>query len=416
MKILPSKLKGEINIIASKSYAHRLLICAALSDSPTRIKITSLNDDIRATIKALSAFGTKVEIDKSTITVTPASPVKTHAFINCMESGSTLRFMLPVAAMICKYSMFIGSGKLPNRPILPLIEVMRQNGAIVKNDRLPLSVSAKLKGGIYKLGGDISSQFVSGLMFALVLAEGDSQIHITGKLESKLYVDMTIKALMDFGIKIKAESYGYYIKGGQKYKSPGTASVEGDWSSAAFFLAAGALSGPVTVLGLNDDSLQPDKKIVDYLKQFGAQVEAQNNRITVTKKELHGINIDISQTPDLFPILSIIASVSTGRTVFSNCKRLRYKESDRLESTYKMLKSLGADAEIVNDSMVVNGINCLKGSVVDGFNDHRIVMSAAIASLICDSPVTINDENAINKSYPEFFEHFTKLGGKIDGI
>lgn len=416
MKILPSKLKGEINIIASKSYAHRLLICAALSDSPTRIKITSLNDDIRATIKALSAFGTKVEIDKSTITVTPASPVKTHAFINCMESGSTLRFMLPVAAMICKYSMFIGSGKLPNRPILPLIEVMRQNGAIVKNDRLPLSVSAKLKGGIYKLGGDISSQFVSGLMFALVLAEGDSQIHITGKLESKLYVDMTIKALMDFGIKIKAESYGYYIKGGQKYKSPGIASVEGDWSSAAFFLAAGALSGPVTVLGLNDDSLQPDKKIVDYLKQFGAQVEAQNNRITVTKKELHGINIDISQTPDLFPILSIIASVSTGRTVFSNCKRLRYKESDRLESTYKMLKSLGADAEIVNDSMVVNGINCLKGSVVDGFNDHRIVMSAAIASLICDSPVTINDENAINKSYPEFFEHFTKLGGKIDGI
>lgn len=416
MKILPSKLKGEINIIASKSYAHRLLICAALSDSPTRIKITSLNDDIRATIKALSAFGTKVEIDKSTITVTPASPVKTHAFINCMESGSTLRFMLPVAAMICKYSMFIGSGKLPNRPILPLIEVMRQNGAIVKNDRLPLSVSAKLKGGIYKLGGDISSQFVSGLMFALVLAEGDSQIHITGKLESKLYVDMTIKALMDFGIKIKAESYGYYIKGGQKYKSPGTASVEGDWSSAAFFLAAGALSGPVTVLGLNDDSLQPDKKIVDYLKQFGAQVEAQGNRITVTKKELHGINNDISQTPDLFPILSVIASVSAGRTVFSNCKRLRYKESDRLESTYKMLKSLGADAEIVNDSMVVNGINCLKGSVVDGFNDHRIVMSAAIASLICDSPVTISDENAINKSYPEFFEHFTKLGGKIDGI
>ncbi len=416
MKILPSKIKGEIDIIASKSYAHRLLICAALSDRPTRIKISSINDDIKATIKALSAFGTKVEIDKSTITVTPASPVKTHAFINCMESGSTLRFMLPVAAMICKYSMFIGSGKLPNRPILPLIEVMRQNGAIVKNDRLPLSVSAKLKGGIYKLGGDISSQFVSGLMFALVLAEGDSQIHITGKLESKLYVDMTIKALMDFGIKIKAESYGYYIKGGQKYKSPGTASVEGDWSSAAFFLAAGALSGPVTVLGLNDDSLQPDKKIVDYLKQFGAQVEAQNNRITVTKKELHGINIDISQTPDLFPILSIIASVSTGRTVFSNCKRLRYKESDRLESTYKMLKSLGADAEIINDSMAINGTNHLNGSVVDGFNDHRIVMSAAIASLICDSPVTINDENAINKSYPEFFEHFTKLGGKIDGI
>lgn len=416
MKILPSKIKGEIDIIASKSYAHRLLICAALSDRPTRIKISSINDDIKATIKALSAFGTKVEIDKSTITVTPASPVKMHAFINCMESGSTLRFMLPVAAMICKYSMFIGSGKLPNRPILPLIEVMRQNGAIVKNDRLPLSVSAKLKGGIYKLGGDISSQFVSGLMFALVLAEGDSQIHITGKLESKLYVDMTIKALMDFGIKIKAESYGYYIKGGQKYKSPGTASVEGDWSSAAFFLAAGALSGPVTVLGLNDDSLQPDKKIVDYLKQFGAQVEAQNNRITVTKKELHGINIDISQTPDLFPILSIIASVSTGRTVFSNCKRLRYKESDRLESTYKMLKSLGADAEIINDSMVINGTNHLNGSVVDGFNDHRIVMSAAIASLICDSPVTINDENAINKSYPEFFEHFTKLGGKIDGI
>lgn len=416
MKILPSKLKGEINIIASKSYAHRLLICAALSDSPTRIKITSLNDDIRATIKALSAFGTKVEIDKSTITVTPANPAKTHAFINCMESGSTLRFMLPVAAMICKYSMFIGSGKLPNRPILPLIEVMRQNGAVVKNDRLPLSVSAKLKGGIYKLCGDISSQFVSGLMFALVLAEGDSQIHITGKLESKLYVDMTIKALMDFGIKIKAEPYGYYIKGGQKYKSPGIASVEGDWSSAAFFLAAGALSGPVTVLGLNDDSLQPDKKIVEYLKEFGAQVEAQGNRITVTKKELHGINIDISQTPDLFPILSIIASVSTGRTVFSNCKRLRYKESDRLESTYKMLKSLGADAEIINDSMAINGTNHLNGSVVDGFNDHRIVMSAAIASLICDSPVTINDENAINKSYPEFFEHFTKLGGKIDGI
>ncbi|MCL2018812.1 MAG: 3-phosphoshikimate 1-carboxyvinyltransferase [Oscillospiraceae bacterium] len=397
VKITPQTLAGETAAITSKSAAHRALICAALSGSETEIHITDTSNDIEATINCLSAMKNK------------NAPV-----INCKDSGSTFRFLLPLSVIICNNAKFIGEGRLPERPVSDLLDALRANGAEFSAEKPPFVVSGSLKGGEYILPGNISSQFVSGLLFALPLLDGDSIIKLTSPLESRAYVDMTLDMLKQFNIEINCDSGGYKVKGNQKYVSPKKVMVESDWSNAAFFLAAGAIGEPVTVTGLDMNSAQGDKEIINVLRRFGANIEIGENAVKISPNELHGIEIDVSEIPDMLPILSVIGAFAKGKTVLYNAARLRLKECDRLSGVREMLEAVGANVTENEDSLVIygSGIKKLHGGVVDGKNDHRIVMSAAICACFCENEVIIKDAQAVEKSYPRFFEDYKKLGGQ----
>ena len=296
-----------------------------------------------------------------------------------------------------------------------LNNALRENGAVISADNLPIKVSGQLHPGVFRVPGNISSQFISGLLFALPLLDGDSEIVIEGKRESVGYIDMTLDTLRSFSINIEETQSGYKIKGPQKYLEPDSPRVQGDWSNAAFFLCAGALGGETDITGLSPDSRQSDRAIVSILKDFGADVKC-GDMISVRGNGLRGIKIDISQCPDLFPTLAATACAALGDTIFTNAARLRIKESDRIEAVEKMINSLGGFAESTEDSLTVRGTGTLPGGEVDSFNDHRIVMATAIAACICENPVIIHDAQAVNKSYPNFFEDYRKLGGKADVI
>ncbi|MBQ6708411.1 MAG: 3-phosphoshikimate 1-carboxyvinyltransferase [Clostridia bacterium] len=405
MIIKPSKLCGKISSIASKSVAHRLLICAALSDKATKIKCSTLNSDIEATVRCLNSLGADIKFSDGVFDVLPIKEVNKNAVLDCGESGSTLRFLLPVAAALGADSSFIGKGRLKDRPLSPLYEELERNGCILSpQGAFPLTVKGKLRPSDFIIDGGVSSQFISGLLFALPLLDGKSSITIKGEFQSKKYVDMTLDAMKLFSVEID-----YFTSGNQTYKSKGEYSVEGDWSNAAFFLCAGAVSDSVEVEGLNINSLQGDKEILSILSQFGAKVEGTK----ISPAQMKGITIDASQIPDLIPVLSVVACKAEGDTKIINAERLRLKESDRLSTIAEMLKNLGADVEELPDGMIIHSKGHLSGGKVNSYNDHRIAMSAAIASLISKNEVTIIDENAINKSYPTFFEDFKKLGGQI---
>jgi 3-phosphoshikimate 1-carboxyvinyltransferase len=335
--------------------------------------------------------------------------------LDCGESGTTLRFLLPVASALGINAEFIGHGRLPERPMSALNNALRENGAVISADNLPIKVSGQLHPGVFRVPGNISSQFISGLLFALPLLDGDSEIVIEGKRESVGYIDMTLDTLRSFSINIEGTPSGYKIKGPQKYIEPDSSRVQGDWSNAAFFLCAGALGGETDITGLSLDSRQSDRAVVSILKDFGADVKC-GDIISVRGNGLRGIKIDISQCPDLFPTLAATACAALGDTIFTNAARLRIKESDRIEAVEKMINSLGGFAESTEDSLTVHGTGTLPGGEVDSFNDHRIVMAAAIAACICENPVIIHDAQAVNKSYPNFFEDYRKLGGKADVI
>ena len=410
--ITPARLHGTVNAIPSKSAAHRLLICAALADRPTKLLLSGTSADINSTISCLEAMGAKVEQQEDGCVITPIVPSAQTPLLDCGESGSTLRFLIPVALAVCGSAGFTGRGRLPQRPIGHLTAALTANGAEFSSETLPLTVSGELKSGTYTLPGNVSSQYITGLLFALPLLEGDSVIALTTKLESSAYIDMTLSALKIFGIKIEQKPEGYFIPGGQKYRSPGTVRVEGDWSNAAFYLAAGAIGESCTVAGLDMQSGQGDRAIADILKQFGAKVETGEDSVTVSPGDMHGITVDISEIPDLLPILAVTAAFARGESRFINGARLRIKECDRLSAVNDILSRLGADVEEGEDWLAVRG-GSLTGGCVDSYNDHRIVMSAAIAAIGCASEVTITDAAAANKSYPAFFDDYESLGGNI---
>lgn len=389
--IIPSPLCGEVDAIASKSYAHRIIIAAALCDEPTKIFLNTSSEDIEATIECIKALGAKVTKEDGAIKVIPITTVAKSPLLDCCESGSTARFLLPVAAVLCDSFTMIGKGRLPERPFTPLTEQMKLHGTKIDSDSLPMNVSEKLVGGDYKIAGNISSQYITGLLFSLPLCKEKSTITLTTKLESSAYVDITIEVLKKFGVEIEKTDYGFSINP-QKFTSPGEITVEGDWSNAAFWIAADEICGNVKINGMNYDSIQGDKRILEDKKS---------------------IEIDAREIPDLVPILSVIALARKGRTKIFNAERLRIKESDRLTAICKSLGALGADIEELSDGLIINGTGTLKGGICDGFNDHRIVMSAAIASLISTDSVTIKGAEAVNKSYPRFFDDFKALGGKI---
>ncbi len=412
---LHGPISGTIVAPVSKSHLHRLILAAALCPGEeTIIHRYTMNDDIRATASIVEAAGAAVEFFKDHIRIKGIENVQKNFIADCCESGSTLRFLMPVMAALGADCSFIGQGRLPERPITPLVEQLKKNGLICSAERLPISISNVLSFGDYTFPGNISSQYITGLLFALPLLPGDSCITLTSPLESQSYVDMTLSALRRFGIEILVENpQKYLIHGGQHYCSPGEIEAEGDWSNAAFWLAAGALQGSVTVTNLQMDSLQGDKAICGILQQMGAELSYRENSATVCGGKLRGVTIDGSQIPDILPILSVVAACAQGSTHIINAGRLRIKESDRLAATAEMLTTLGISVEEAADSLTIHGGRLLGGEV-DSYGDHRMAMSAAIASLRCEKPVSIKNPNCVKKSYPQFFEEFSSLGGVVD--
>lgn len=410
IRIYPSRLTGTIRAIPSKSDAHRALIAAALADRPTEIVFPQTNDDIEATVRCLEALGATIERLERGIRIHPIQTPPTSAQLDCGESGSTLRFLLPIASALGVTATFTGTGRLPNRPILELKTEMERHGVTFTADRLPLTVSGTLQGGAFALPGNISSQYITGLLLALPRICGS--VTLTTKAESQSYIDLTLRVMRSFGVSTECTESGYRV-GRQAYRSPITYTIEGDWSNAAFYLAAGALQGPVTVQGLRLDSVQGDRKVLSVLQTFGASVEGLGETVRVAGTLQNPQTVAMQDIPDLLPILAVAAAGSTGESRFTHAERLRLKESDRLKTTEQLLQALGIMAKMTSDGLIVSG-GKFTGGTVDGANDHRIVMAAAIAAANADGPVTILGCEAVNKSYPTFFEEFRRLGGKFD--
>lgn len=380
--VYPEKLSGIVNAIPSKSQAHRLLICAAFADGPTTLICPETNDDIQATAICLNALGADIRRSDSGYEIIPVKSIPNEALLDCGESGSTLRFLLPIVGALGVDATFRMGGRLPSRPLSPLWEELERMGCrLSRPAENTIRCQGKLIAGDYFIDGGISSQFISGLLFAAALIDGKSQITVTGNLESKPYVDLTKQALQIFQAP--------------DFHTPGYVTVEGDWSNSAFFLAAQQLGSAVTVTNLQTDSLQGDRMVATLLPQLNKHCE-----------------IDVRDIPDLVPILSVVAAAQNG-AVFTGIHRLRLKESDRVESVIQMIKSLGGKAEADENTLTVYGTG-LKGGTVDSMNDHRIAMSAAIASTVCTEPVTILGAQCVSKSYPHFWEEFSRLGGKYE--
>lgn len=411
VKITPSPLCGEIAAISSKSDVHRLLIAAALSDRPTRVSFNVFSKDILATLAALSTMGAKSAVTPDGAQIEPFASIEENPVIDCDECGSTARFLLPLTAALFDSVTVTGRGSLMSRPFSALTEAMRQGGAAVDRDFLPITTTGRLSPGRYEIAGDISSQYITGLLFALTRLGGESEILLKTPLQSAGYVAMTLDTLRRFGVEVLRTERGFFIPKGQKYRSPGTLAAEGDWSNAAFWLAAGALGAGVTVTGLSENSLQKDREIFSILTAMGAKTAQEDGRFTAARRRLVAAEIDAGDIPDLVPVLAVAASVAEGTTRIKNAGRLKIKESDRLTTVFSTLSALGAKIEKTDDALTVNGVPRLRGGVVEGAGDHRIVMAAAVAASVCDGPVIIRGAEAVEKSYPNFFEHYNRLGG-----
>ena len=411
--------KGQVRVISSKSDAHRSLIAAALAEEESVLFVDGWSDDLEATIRCLEALGAEIYKEPSGIEVVPIRRnLDKAAVLDCGESGSTLRFLLPVAAALGRYTTFTGQGRLPERPIGILLEELAKHGCSVTGDGLPIEIDGQLESGVFTLPGNVSSQFITGLLFALPLLEGDSEIVLTTEVESKGYIDMTLKTLKIFGVTVEETETGWKVPGGQSYNGPRMRFTEGDWSNAAFWLTAGAIKGSVGCQGLDMESAQGDRAIVSLLEEFGAETKAVLNQITATNKEMKGIRIDASQIPDLVPVLCVAGAAAEGKTEIYNAGRLRLKESDRLAVMAECLKKIGVEVEEGEDTIVITGgCNPPEGEVViDSHGDHRIVMAMAIAAVSLGVDIVIENAEAVNKSYPSFFIELKKLGGVVDGI
>lgn len=415
VKFSPFVPNGTVNVPPSKSDVHRAIICAAMANGVSRISPVALSNDIKATIGCIKALGADAVLENNVLTVDGTNMYKNKtALLDCGESGSTLRFFIPIAAVGNVNATFVGKGKLPQRPIGIFTEALPKAGTTCKTEGgLPLEINGQLKSGIFEIPGNVSSQFITGLLLALPILEGDSEIVLTSPLESVGYIAMTIRTMKQFGVNIDTTENGWHIKGGQTYKSCNY-TTDGDWSQAAFFMVLGAVSGKVTVKGVAKDSTQGDKKCAEILARFGAKVTQLDNEVTVEKGELKAITIDASQIPDLVPVLSVCAAFAKGTTKIINAERLRIKECDRLKATAELLNNLGGKVKELSDGLEITGVSSLKGGNVNGYNDHRIVMSAAVCAARSDGDITATFAMSINKSYPDFYIDYNSIGGKAN--
>lgn len=421
--ISPHPLAGNLAAIPSKSMAHRLLICAALSDGITDLVCPATSQDIDATIASLKALGAPAMRTRQGFRMVPLAKggVRKGATLDVGESGSTLRFLLPIVAALGKGGSFLGHGRLAERPLKPLDEQLERHGCkLSARGSFPLDVTGKLRPGRFELPGNVSSQFISGLLMAAPLLDGATQILVSEPVESRAYVQLTIDALASFGVQVHESRIvegdrsfrSYELPAEARYVSPGLCTVEGDWSNAAIWLAAGALGpDPITVTGLNLQSHQGDRGILAALALLGARVGRQAGAVSVKRERPHGYTFDVSGIPDLVPSLASAATIAPGTTCLQNASRLRLKESDRLESIGTTINRLGGRTQVKGDDLIIEGVEQLRGGEVDGAGDHRIAMMAAVCAAYAAGPSLIHGAECVAKSYPSFLDDFHALGG-----
>ena len=370
--LLPGPRTGAVRIPASKSQAHRMLICAALSRTPGHLVLDGFSEDIEATMQCLRALGAKIEAEADGLWIEPPAVSPAQAALDAGESGSTLRFLLPVLGALGVRAQIRMHGRLPERPLSPLWELLEAHGMQLRRE--------------------------------------DDLLHVCGQLQSARYVAMTEQALRAAGIRFEKNGQCWTIHGGQRYAAPGRQLVEGDWSNAAFFLCMGALSRQgVRVSRLDPASLQADRAITEILTRFGAEVNIEGDTVTVRRGTLRGITLDAGPVPDLVPVVSVLAALCAGETRIENAARLRIKESDRLRTTAALIEALGGTVRELPDGLIITGQPALAGGSVDASGDHRIAMSAAVAACGCTQPVTVCGSACVAKSYPAFWEDFTAL-------
>ena len=399
--VIPGKLSGSVEIPASKSVAHRLVIAASLAEGESVITNVYPSKDILATIGGMRALGAEIDFKGDTARIKGITAPPKEAVIDCCESGSTLRFLIPIAAALGVKTTFLGQGKLPQRPITPFVDELPRHGAVFEySGTMPFTVSGRLEAGEYRMGGDISSQFITGLLLAMPLLKGESRITLTTHLESRPYVEITAGCLEQFGCPVVTDGRGFSVSGGGKL-SPCSCAVEGDWSQAAFFEVANSLGSSVTINGLNVNSYQGDKKILEICREI---VYNKNSA-------LRPFELDCSDIPDLVPILAVLGCFCKGISRITNAARLRIKESDRLAAVTDCLNRIGGKVTAYDDMLEIEGVDTLAGGEVESFNDHRIAMAMAIASTRCSSPLLIRNAECVSKSYPGFWEDFERLGG-----
>ena len=387
--ILPGTLKGAVTPPSSKSQTHRAVLALMLAQGEGKLSNLAVSQDIQATQDCVAALksGQPAQADGLPL-------------LDCGESGSTLRFLIPVALAVRGGGHFTGRGRLMERPQGPYIRLFEEKGILWKQEGACLTVAGQLEPGVYALPGNVSSQFITGLLYALPLLPGDSRIVLTTPLESRGYVDMTLDMLRRFDIKVEEQEDGFLVPGNQTYQARDL-TLEADWSGAAFWYAANFLGAQVDIQGLNPDSVQGDRQIGTLYWKLARPGD---------------VDIDLSQCPDLAPPLAVMAAVRKGTTRFVHAGRLRMKESDRLETIARTLNALGAKAQVGEDTLTLEGLDHLEGGTVDGCNDHRIAMMAAVAAIACKQPVTILGAECVKKSYPRFWEDYTALGGEVHGL
>ncbi len=402
IKITPAALSGKITVPPSKSISHRALICAALADGESVLHNVLDCEDTHATIDALTALGAKIDYNAGEAVVEGISRPSGKADINCRESGSTLRFMIPVTAALGTQTTFRGSANLPNRPITPYLEIFPKHGVNFLSEKMPYVIDGKLTGGEFPVTGDISSQFITGYMLALPLIGKDCRIALTSELQSRPYAELTADVMKTFGVNVNIGDDDFRIKSGSRY-CPREYTVEADMSQAAFFLVANAIGGKTDPVNLNYESVQGDRAIIEITNDF-------------IKNGGKAFDVNADNIPDLVPIMTVLACFAEGTTHITDCGRLRIKECDRLAAITAELNKLGANIEEGPDFLTIHGVKELHGGDCETYNDHRIAMSLAIASQRCTGPVIIRGAECVSKSYPDFFKDFVKLGGKADVI
>ena len=414
VKITPSNLSGTVRAPSSKSEAHRYLVCAALADAPTDIVMHSPSDDVSATADCLRALGAHIDRTCEGFHVVPVTEVKKKCLLLCRESGTTLRFMLPIAASLGADADFSAEGRLPERPLEPLSSEMARRGALVTRDGNIISCRGRLCGNDFALRADISSQFISGILLASPLLGGVT-VRLDGAVESLDYIRMTLDVMRRFGIESSlSENIITVCSGG--YRSPETVSVSGDWSGCAFWICAGAASRDgITCTGVDHGSAQGDRCIVDIVRSMGADICASANSVTVKRGKLAAVDVEAADIPDIVPPIAALAAAADGETHIRGAGRLRYKECDRLSAMRDIISSLGGSASEEADGLTVCG-GVIHGGEVSSHGDHRIAMSAAVLSVFADSPVTVDGAECVSKSYGAFWDDFESLGGVTDRI
>jgi len=414
-RITPGALTGRVRVPSSKSMTHRHLIAAALADGESVVSGVDMSEDIEATIRILSQLGADIR-DRGEGNFHVSGGLKPSGPMTCDagESGSTLRFLIPLGLVSGNTVTWTGRGRLAERPLTPYYRLFdEKNISYTAAGGLPLTVSGALSGGTYALPGDVSSQFFTGLLFALPLLAEDSVIMSTTALESKSYIDLTLETLALHGVTVRESDSRFEVPGGQSYRA-GHFYVEGDFSHAAFWLCAGAAGGHICVDGLSPTSRQGDRVIVEIIRRMGAALKDVDDGIRSETAETAGTVIDAEDCPDLVPVLSALAAVSRGRTEIIHAARVRLKECDRLHAMAEELNKLGADITERPDGLVIEGKEKLSGGTVSSWNDHRVAMALASISSRLTGPLIIRGAESVKKSYPRFWDDFKSLGGRVE--